>query len=91
MRAPLAVVARQGLGKLRHAHAHYLWAQDTAEKGELEYRQVKGRPPAYVGVRDGRGDTLVTTLFRGVLHNSTHQRPTLAMCVSECCGPWLFG
>lgn len=35
-------MSRQGLGKLRRVDAHHRWVQETAGRGELEYRKVKG-------------------------------------------------
>lgn len=39
--AALAIVQREGLGKLRHVDAHYLWIQEKAARKELEYGKVK--------------------------------------------------
>ena len=40
--AALAIVARQGLGKLRHLDTNYLWIQEKAAKGDLDYKKVDG-------------------------------------------------
>lgn len=40
--AALAVIQRQGLGKLRHIDTNYLLVQEKAARGELEYKNVKG-------------------------------------------------
>ena len=40
--AALATVARHGLGKLRHLDTNYLWIQEKAAKGELNFKKVAG-------------------------------------------------
>ena len=40
--AALAIVARRGLGKLRHLDTNYLWIQDKAAKGDLNFKKVAG-------------------------------------------------
>ena len=35
--AALAIVARRGLGKLRHLDTNYLWIQEKATKGDLNF------------------------------------------------------
>lgn len=40
--AALSIVSRQGLGKLRRVDTYYFWVQERAERGELEYKKVKG-------------------------------------------------
>ena len=38
--AALAIVARRGLGKLRHLDTNYLWIQEKAAKGDLNFKKV---------------------------------------------------
>ena len=38
--ASLTIVARRGLGKLRHLDTHYLWIQEKAVKGDLDFKRV---------------------------------------------------
>ena len=38
--AALAIVARRGLGKLRHLDADHLWIQEKAAKGDLNFKRV---------------------------------------------------
>ena len=40
--AALGVVARRGVGKLRHVRVGQLWVQEKAESGELRYKKVRG-------------------------------------------------
>ena len=40
--AALAIVARRGLGKLRHLDTNYLWVQEKAAKGDLNFKKVAG-------------------------------------------------
>ena len=40
--AALAIVARRGLGKLRHLDTNYLWIQEKAAKGDLNFKKVFG-------------------------------------------------
>ena len=40
--AALAIVARRGLGKLRHLDTNYLWIQEKAAKGDLNFKKVAG-------------------------------------------------
>ena len=40
--AALAIVARRGLGKLRHLDTNYLWIQEKAAKGDLNFKRVAG-------------------------------------------------
>ena len=40
--AALAIVARRGLGKLRHLDTNYLWIQEKAAKGDLNFNKVAG-------------------------------------------------
>ena len=44
--AALAIVQRQGLGKMRHLDTQYLWVQEKAVRKELEFRKVKGKENA---------------------------------------------
>ena len=41
--AALAITQRQGLGKLRHIAAHWLWIQDKIKKGEISTFKVVGK------------------------------------------------
>ena len=38
----LAIVARRGLGKSRHLDTNYLWIQEKAAKGDLNFKKVAG-------------------------------------------------
>ena len=38
----LAIVARRGLGKLRHLDTNYLWIQEKAATGDLDFKKVAG-------------------------------------------------
>ena len=40
--AALAIVARRGLCKLRHPDTNYLWIQEKAAKGDLNFKKVAG-------------------------------------------------
>ena len=40
--AALAIVARRGLGKLRHLDTNYLWIQEKAAKCDLNFKKVAG-------------------------------------------------
>ena len=40
--AALAMVARRGLGKMRHLDTNYLWIQKRAAKGDLNFKKVAG-------------------------------------------------
>ena len=40
--AALAIVARRGLGTLRHLDTNYLWIQEKAAKGDLNFKKVAG-------------------------------------------------
>ena len=40
--AALAIVARRGLGNLRHLDTNYLWIQEKAAKGDLKFEKVAG-------------------------------------------------
>ena len=40
--AAFAIVARRGLGKLRHLDTNYSWIQDRAAKGDLNFKKVAG-------------------------------------------------
>ncbi len=56
--AALGIVAREGLGKLRHVRVQYLWIQDRVRGGDLETQKVDGPSnPAdlltkYLGAQD---------------------------------------
>ena len=41
--AALAIVQRQGIGKIRHLDTSYLWVQEKAMKGQIAYGRVPGR------------------------------------------------
>ena len=41
--AALAIVARRGLGKLRHLDTNYLWIQEKAARKEIEFEKVHGK------------------------------------------------
>ena len=38
----LAIVARRGLGKMRHLDTNYLWIQEKAANGDLNFKKVAG-------------------------------------------------
>ena len=40
--AALAIIQRQGLGKMRHLDTSYLWIQEKSMNDELQYRKVAG-------------------------------------------------
>ena len=40
--AALAIVARRGVDKLRHLDTNYLWIQEKAAKGDLNFKKVAG-------------------------------------------------
>ena len=40
--AALAIVARRGLGKMRHLDTNYLWIQEKAAKVDLNFKKVAG-------------------------------------------------
>ena len=40
--AALAIVARRGLGKLRHMDTNYFWIQEKAAKGDVNFKKVAG-------------------------------------------------
>ena len=40
--AALSIVARRGLGKLRNLDTNYLWIQEKAAKGDLNFKKVAG-------------------------------------------------
>ena len=40
--AALAIVARRGLGNLRHLDTNYLWILEKAAKGDLNFKKVAG-------------------------------------------------
>ena len=40
--AVLAIVARRGLGKLGHLGTNYLWIQEKAAEGDLNFKRVAG-------------------------------------------------
>ena len=40
--AALTIVVRRGLGKLRHLDTNYLWIEEKAGKGDLNFKRVAG-------------------------------------------------
>ena len=42
MRAQPSPLARRGLGKLRHLDTNYLWIEEKAAKGDLNFKKVAG-------------------------------------------------
>ena len=38
----LAIVTRRRLGKFRHLDTNYLWIQERAAKGDLNFKKVAG-------------------------------------------------
>ena len=42
-RAVLAIIARRGVGKIRHLDTNYLWVQEQAATGKLQYKKVPGK------------------------------------------------
>ena len=63
--AALAIVARRGLGKLRHLDTNYLWIQGKAAEGDLNFKRV-------AGVNDG-ADLLTKTLSWNEIQSHIHQ------------------
>ena len=41
--AALGIIARQGLGKVRHLNTAYLWVQEKAAEKEIKYNKVPGQ------------------------------------------------
>ena len=41
--AALAIIARRGIGRIRHLDTNYLWVQEQAAKGKLAYEQIAGK------------------------------------------------
>ena len=41
--AALAIIARKGIGKIRHLDTNFLWVQEQAAKGKLKYTKVAGK------------------------------------------------
>ena len=62
--ATLAIVARRGLGKLRHLDTHYLWIQEKAAKGDLNFKKVAGFD---------NGADLFTKTCRGMRYSHVHK------------------
>ena len=57
--AAICIVARQGLGRVRHLAVSYLWVQQADRQGEIEFSKVDGtRNPA---------DTLTKAVEREVM------------------------
>ena len=44
--AALAIIQRQGLGKMRHLDTSYLWIQEKAMNEELQYQKIAGKKNA---------------------------------------------
>ena len=41
--AALAIIARKGIGRIRHLDTNYLWVQEQAATGKLDYKKVSGK------------------------------------------------
>ena len=41
--AALAIIARRGIGKVRHLDTSYLWVQEKAATDEIKYNKVAGQ------------------------------------------------
>ena len=63
--AALAIVALRGLGKKRHQDTHYLWIQDNAAKGDLNFKKVAGV--------DNGADIFTKTLSRNEIQSLIHK------------------
>ena len=63
--AALALVARRGLGKLRHLDTNYFWIQEKAAKGDLNNKRV-------AGVDSGAG-LFTKTLSWNVIQSHIHK------------------
>ena len=63
--AALAIVARRGLGKLRHLDTNYLWIQEKAAKGDLNFKKVAGV--------DNGADLFTKTLSWNEIQNHIHK------------------
>ena len=61
----LAIVARQGLGKLRHLDTNYLWIQEKAAKGDLNLKKVAGV--------DNEADLFTKTLSWNEIQSHIHK------------------
>ena len=61
----LAIVARRGLGKMRHLDTNYLWIQEKAAKGDLNFKKVAGV--------DNRADLFTKTLSWNEIQNHIHK------------------
>ena len=67
--AALAIMARRGLGKLWHLDTNYLWIQEKAAKGDLNFKNV-------VGVDNGAAlfaKTLSWNEIQGHIHKLSSQ------------------
>ena len=63
--AALAIVSRRGLGKLRHLDTNYLWIQEKAAKGDLNFMKVADV--------DNGADLFTGTLSWNVVQNHIHK------------------
>ena len=63
--AALAIVARRGLGKLRHLDTNYLWIQEKAAKGDLDFKRVAGV--------DNGADLFTKTLSWNEIQSHSHK------------------
>ena len=63
--AALAIVARRGLGKLRHLDTNYLWLQEKAAKGDLNFKNVAGV--------DNGADTFTKSLSWNEIQSHIHK------------------
>ena len=63
--AAFAIVARRGLGKLRHLDTDYLWIQEQAAKGDLNFKKVAGV--------DNGADLFTKTLSWNEIQNHNHK------------------
>ena len=63
--AALTIVARRGLGKLRHLDTNYLWIQEKAAQGDLNFKKV-----AFV---DNGADLFTKTLSWNEIQSHIHK------------------
>ena len=63
--AALAIVARRRLGKLRHLDTNYLWIQERAAEGDLNFKKVTGV--------DNGADLFTKTLSWNEIQNHIHK------------------
>ena len=70
--AALSIVARRGLGKLRHLDTNYLWIQEKAAKGDLNFKKVAGV--------DNGADLFTKTLSCDEIQSHIHKLTQFIQC-----------